>query len=54
MESTVLRVKHGISYHLKKSQMRLASGTGNTGWSRTQPELVCCEATQQQAKHNKV
>ena len=22
--------------------MRLASGTGNPGWSRTQPKLVCC------------
>ena len=24
--------------------MRLASGTGNPGWSRTRPELVCSEA----------
>ena len=30
--------------HIQKSQMRLASGTGNPGSSRTWPELVCCEA----------
>ena len=30
--------------YTQKSQMRLASGTGNPGSSRTPPELVCCEA----------
>ena len=29
---------------IQKSQMKLASGTGNPDWSCTQPELVCCEA----------
>lgn len=29
--------------YIWKAQMRLTSGTGNPGWSRTQPDLVCCE-----------
>ena len=29
---------------IQKSHMKLPSGTGNPGWSCTQPELVCCEA----------
>ena len=33
-----------IYIHPKFSQMNLASGAGNPGWSRTQPKLVCCEA----------
>ena len=30
--------------YIQKSQMKLASGTGNPGWSRTRPKLVCCQA----------
>ena len=33
-----------IHIYILKSQMRLASGTGNRGWSRTRPELVCFQA----------
>ena len=31
--------------HPKIWNLRLASGTGDPGWSRTRPELACCEAT---------
>ena len=30
--------------YIQKSQIKLASGTGNPGSSRTRPELVCYEA----------
>ena len=33
-----------IHIYILKSQMRVASGTGNPGWSRTRPELVCFQA----------
>ena len=29
--------------YIWKVQMRLTSGTGNPGWSRMQPDLVCCK-----------
>ena len=35
---------------IQKSQMMLAWGTGNPGWSRTQPELVY--AFQQKAQRS--
>ena len=36
---------NAVIYTYKQtSQMRLASSTGNLGWSRTPPELVCGEA----------
>ena len=30
--------------YIQNSQMNMASGAGNPGWSRTRPKLVCCEA----------
>ena len=37
------RGKFGDKFSSNRSQTILASGTGNPGWSRKQPELVCCE-----------
>ena len=41
-----LRQKKVIYQHIsiRKFQMRVALGTGNPGWSRSWPELVCWEA----------
>ena len=33
-----------VHIYIQKSQMRLASGTGHPGWSRTRLKLVCCKA----------
>ena len=40
-----------ITLYIQKSQIRLASGTGNPGWSRTRPELVCCEEHQSECRY---
>ena len=36
------RGKFSDKYTSNRSETILASGTGNPGWSRTQPGLVCC------------
>ena len=39
------RGKFGDKYTSNRSQTILASGTGDPGWSRTQPDIVCCQAS---------
>ena len=42
--NAVMYIHKYIHSYIQKYQMKLASGTGNPGWSHTWPELVCCEA----------